>query len=955
MLVGVLCVSAWVLTASGTAWAQIGDAPGEMVSTTAIEPLQTVDAEDLDAVETPGVRWLVNYQPVETPFESPAMARGLRSVAFPESRLPAVDVDTLSAEDEANAQWGTPPRVGITRLLDVTPTGEWQELSDGGQLWSMALASDGAQGMRLHFSNINLPLGAEIYVYSPSDPEHGIGPLTGAGPRDSGDFWARSIKGDTAYVEYYVPAGQPAVLGFEIDQVAHMYRILDGSSTRSALDCMPDIACYPAWLDVSYSVAKMSFQDDDDGYWYNCTGTLLATQTGDQTPYFLTSAHCIDSETEAHTLECEWFYQLLGCGTGGYMTTQQTNYATLLGTSGYNGSVMGADWTLMLLKGVVPAGVYWSGWITGNPSTGTWSVGVHHASGERKFYCRAKRYSGVYTYFHELRFNVTDAVGQIYYGSSGSGIFRESDQALFGNCSFGSGEAGCDHLSTYVYYGRFSTYYSTISSYLADGYDDGYEDNDDCASAAAIGTGTFNNLVVKSTSEDWYEISLAAGEQLTVALEFTDGWGNIDMQLYDSCGGSVVASATTVTNNESLVFINTGGAATFYLRVYLADDVRNTYSITVTKENVGDISPPQPDPMTFEVSPHAISTSEIAMTATTATDSQSPPVEYYFEASAGAHTSSWQSAAYRDYTDSGLNANTEYYYRVKARDSAVPPNETNLSNWVLVATLIETPASITFGTVNSSSIAMTATGTLTNLTLLSSGVYFDSETTGGDSGLNAWIHTTTDTAVGLTPNTSYTYRVKARNRDAIETDWCPSATKATHAVTPGTPVLGNETPATLDLDVEISYNPAYTEIAVQCYNTTDGSWLNMYVDASGNASASPVWQSDADWGTTTLLGLQPDTQYCFRAKARNLESLETTFSSGACLATLPQAGFGLGDLNCDGATDVFDIDPFVLALTDPAAYALAYPDCDINLADCNEDTSVDVFDIGAFVDIITGS
>mgnify|MGYP000470140001 CR=1 FL=1 len=61
-----------------------------------------------------------------------------------------------------------------------------------------------------------------------------------------------------------------------------------------------------------------------------------------------------------------------------------------------------------------------------------------------------------------------------------------------------------------------------------------------------------------------------------------------------------------------------------------------------------------------------------------------------------------------------------------------------------------------------------------------------------------------------------------------------------------------------------------------------------------------------------------------------------------------------GDLNCDGYVDGFDIQPFVLALTDPDAYALAYPDCDIMNGDCNGDGTVDGFDIQPFVQLLTG-
>jgi hypothetical protein len=62
-----------------------------------------------------------------------------------------------------------------------------------------------------------------------------------------------------------------------------------------------------------------------------------------------------------------------------------------------------------------------------------------------------------------------------------------------------------------------------------------------------------------------------------------------------------------------------------------------------------------------------------------------------------------------------------------------------------------------------------------------------------------------------------------------------------------------------------------------------------------------------------------------------------------------------GDLNCDGILNAFDIDPFVLALTDQAAYAAAWPDCDYLLADCNGDGYVNAFDIDPFVALLVGA
>ncbi|MEW6251011.1 MAG: S8 family serine peptidase [Planctomycetota bacterium] len=56
-----------------------------------------------------------------------------------------------------------------------------------------------------------------------------------------------------------------------------------------------------------------------------------------------------------------------------------------------------------------------------------------------------------------------------------------------------------------------------------------------------------------------------------------------------------------------------------------------------------------------------------------------------------------------------------------------------------------------------------------------------------------------------------------------------------------------------------------------------------------------------------------------------------------------------GDLNCDGAVNFGDINPFVLALSDPAGYAARYPSCPIVNADCSRDCFVDFDDIAPFV------
>jgi hypothetical protein len=61
------------------------------------------------------------------------------------------------------------------------------------------------------------------------------------------------------------------------------------------------------------------------------------------------------------------------------------------------------------------------------------------------------------------------------------------------------------------------------------------------------------------------------------------------------------------------------------------------------------------------------------------------------------------------------------------------------------------------------------------------------------------------------------------------------------------------------------------------------------------------------------------------------------------------AGSISGDTNCDDTIVTSDIQPFVVAMLDPTAYAVLYPDCDEFSADMNSDGLIDARDIQLFV------
>jgi hypothetical protein len=125
------------------------------------------------------------------------------------------------------------------------------------------------------------------------------------------------------------------------------------------------------------------------------------------------------------------------------------------------------------------------------------------------------------------------------------------------------------------------------------------------------------------------------------------------------------------------------------------------------------------------------------------------------------------------------------------------------------------------------------------------------------------------------------------------------------------------------------------------------SWATQTHDENPNANA-------LRWGTV----------YNFRFDA-NVPPTAGSVSLGlfrpgapetiAIAAAVPAApAIAPGDLNCDGVVNNFDIDAFVLALSDPPAYESTYPNCDRQAADINADGSVDNFDIDPFVALISG-
>jgi len=280
--------------------------------------------------------------------------------------------------------------------------------------------------------------------------------------------------------------------------------------------------------------------------------------------------------------------------------------------------------------------------------------------------------------------------------------------------------------------------------------------------------------------------------------------------------------------------------------------------------------PPEPNVMTWQTEPYAISRYAIAMLATTATTTDGSGVEYYFEnTTVSGHDSGWQSEP--NYTDTDLSAGTEYGYKVKARNAgnlketewsqecfattfAQPPPEPNVMTWQTEPYAISRYA-----------IAMLAT---TATTTDGSGVeyYFKNTTVSGhDSG---WQSEPNYTDTDLSAGTEYGYKVKARNTGNLkETGWSQErfATTFPPDTTPPQP-----DPAEW---LEQPYRTSSTSIRMVAEDADDPSGVEYYFECTSHPTQySSGWQESPIYELTGL----PEDIYSFVVRARDLSPAHNT-------------------------------------------------------------------------------
>ena len=212
-------------------------------------------------------------------------------------------------------------RVGIQRSLrrNSMASGTWQALGDGSYVWHITFGSANALGIRIHFTSFNVGAG-QVWVHDLNNPALQVfGPFTGMGRNGNGDFWSEAVFSDKVAVEYRPAAGQPTsgLPPFNVSEVLHLWALgpfqaprtpAQGTGTTSGT-CYLDASCYatnPVVASESAATAVLLFGA------YECSGAILNAPNG--APVLLTAGHCIDTQTDAQSMEAFFNVRTQICG-----------------------------------------------------------------------------------------------------------------------------------------------------------------------------------------------------------------------------------------------------------------------------------------------------------------------------------------------------------------------------------------------------------------------------------------------------------------------------------------------------------------------------------------------------------------------------------------------------------------------------------------------------------------
>jgi hypothetical protein len=143
------------------------------------------------------------------------------------------------------------------------------------------------------------------------------------------------------------------------------------------------------------------------------------------------------------------------------------------------------------------------------------------------------------------------------------------------------------------------------------------------------------------------------------------------------------------------------------------------------------------------------------------------------------------------------------------------------------------------------------------------------------------------TESGLTPNTTYSYRVKAVNCSGLETGWTPLNDVLTLAETPGALAVFEVWLTSMSVGLNTGRNPVETEYSIKI---SSSGWTG-YLSPSGGFSDAAIYSSTVQWSSNGVIwmpGLSPNNPYTLAVSAKNRSGETTSYGQAITSSTLAQ-------------------------------------------------------------------
>ncbi len=349
----------------------------------------------------------------------------------------------------------------------------WQKTkaSNGSIIYRLSVQSPNALAVGAYFSDLFIPNGAKLYIYSP-DHKQLIGAFTSSNNSPSGLFATEYIVGNELIIEYMEPIAVKGQGHFIINEILHAYRGISPINNRSGFGsagfCEVNVNCPEGDGKKQQRDAVLRLLIKKGKAASFCTGSLINNTSEDQTPYIITANHCAtNSSVSDHEQWIFYFhYQSEDCENPNTEPEHQTMVGCSEIASSMNAGIQGSDFYLVLLSETIPNDYrpFFIGWNReGSGSDNGYTI--HHPEGDIK---KISHYSeplesatfqqGIHDAYWKVKWVETETNhGVTEFGSSGSPIF-DSQGYLIGTLS--GGAASCTSLFSPDYYGKLSIHWT---------------------------------------------------------------------------------------------------------------------------------------------------------------------------------------------------------------------------------------------------------------------------------------------------------------------------------------------------------------------------------------------------------------------------------------------------------------------------------------------------------------